>query len=95
MADMKLRLESARLLLYRACWLRDQGRATSMDISLAKLAVSESAVQNALDAVHLHGATGCIEDGGVEQAVGDALPSVIFSGVSEIHRDIIAKGVGL
>src|SRR5262249_9389931 len=44
-ADMKLRLESARWLLYRACWLADRDQATAIDCSLAKLAVSEAAVQ--------------------------------------------------
>ncbi|MEU7476493.1 acyl-CoA dehydrogenase family protein [Lentzea sp. NPDC042327] len=90
LADMKLRLEGARLLLYRACWRRDRGQATPLDVSLAKLAVSEAAKLNALDAVHLHGAMGVMAGSGVDQAIADAVPAVMFSGTSEIHRDIIA-----
>ncbi|MFE3782670.1 acyl-CoA dehydrogenase family protein [Amycolatopsis sp. NPDC059090] len=93
LADMKLRLESARLLLYRACWLRDRGEARPRDISLAKLAVSEAAIQNGLAAVHLHGGAGFMADAGVEAALNDAVPAAIFSGTSEIHRDIVAAGL--
>ncbi|MCK2244210.1 MULTISPECIES: acyl-CoA dehydrogenase family protein [unclassified Crossiella] len=94
-ADMKLRLEGARLLLYRACARRDRGVDSTLEVSLAKLAVSEAAIQNALDAIQLHGATGFLSEGGVVEALGDALPSTIFSGTSEIHRDLIARGLGL
>ncbi|GAA2796504.1 acyl-CoA dehydrogenase family protein [Crossiella cryophila] len=94
-ADMKLRLEGARLLLYRACSRRDRGVDSTLEVSLAKLAVSEAAIQNALDAIQLHGASGFLSEGGVVDALGDALPSTIFSGTSEIHRDLIARGLGL
>ncbi|MFG1954581.1 acyl-CoA dehydrogenase family protein [Micromonospora sp. NPDC048830] len=90
LADMKLRLESARLLLYHACWARDQGTARPLDVSLAKLGVSEAATRNALDAVHLHGGAGIMAGSGVEQAIADAVPASLFSGTSEIHRDVIA-----
>lgn len=95
LADMKLRLESARLLLYRACWLLDQGKDTQLEISLAKLAVSEAAIQGGLDAVHIHGAQGFTRGYGVEQMLRDAIPSTIFSGTSEMQRDIIAGALGL
>lgn len=95
LVDMKLRLESARLLLYRACWLMDQGKDTQLEISLAKLAVSEAAIQGGLDAVHIHGAQGFTRGYGVEQMLRDAIPSTIFSGTSEMQRDIIAGALGL
>ncbi len=66
LADMKLRLEAARLLLYRACWLFDQGEETNLAISLSKLAVSEATIQGGLDAIHIHGATGFISSYGDE-----------------------------
>ena len=94
-ADMKLRLESARLLLYRACWLRDQGRDATLEIALSKLAISEAAVSSALDAIQLHGGTGTIRDAGIERALRDAVPSTIFSGTSEIQRNLIATRLGL
>ncbi len=95
LADMKLRLEAARLLLYRACWLLDQGKDANMEISLAKLAVSEAAVQGGLDAIHIHGSQGIASDYGVEQMLRDAIPATIFSGTSEMQRNIIAGELGL
>lgn len=94
-ADMKLRLESARLLLYRACWAKDQGMDARLDISLAKLAVSEAAVQSGLDAIRLHGGAGVMSEVGVDQALRDAIPATIFSGTSEMQRDLIARSLGL
>lgn len=95
LADMKLRLEAARLLLYRACWLSDQGKDATMDISLAKLAVSEAAIQGGLDAIQIHGAVGYDCDANIERMLRDAIPGAIFSGTSEIQRDIIASELGL
>jgi alkylation response protein AidB-like acyl-CoA dehydrogenase len=94
-ADMKLRLEAARLLLYRACWRFDQGEYTAMDISLAKLAISEAAVAGGLDAIRIHGSLGIDSEYGVERMLRDAIPSTIFSGTSEMQRDIIAGELGL
>jgi alkylation response protein AidB-like acyl-CoA dehydrogenase len=95
LANMKLRLESARLLLYRACWLFDQGAGATLEISLAKLAISEAAVQGGLDAVQIYGGAGIMADAGIERMLRDAIPSTIFSGTSEMQRDIIAKELGL
>jgi alkylation response protein AidB-like acyl-CoA dehydrogenase len=94
-ADMKLRLEAARLLLYRACWLRDRGEEATLEVSLAKLAVSEAAIQSGLDAIQIHGGLGYLVESGVERALRDAVPSTIFSGTSEIQRDLIARRLGL
>ncbi len=93
--DMKLRLEGARLLLYRACWKLARGEASAADVALSKLAVSEAAVQSSADAVHLHGAMGIAEDAGIARHLRDAVPSTIFSGTSEIQREIIAAALGL
>jgi len=93
--DMKLRLDAARLLLYRGCWLRDEGNDASLEIALAKVAVSEAAVQSGLDAVQIHGGNGIVEDLGVVRALRDALPSTVFSGTSEIQRNLVARGLGL
>jgi alkylation response protein AidB-like acyl-CoA dehydrogenase len=94
-SDMKLRLESARWLLYRACWLADHDRSAMLDVSLAKLAVSEAAVLSSLDAVHLHGAAGLVSEMGVEETLRDVIPGTIYSGTSEMHREIIARSLGL
>lgn len=94
-ADMKQRLEAARLLLYRACWKLDRKEDAMLEVALAKVAVSEAAIQSGLDAVQIHGGSGYVEEGGVEQLLRDAVPSTIFSGTSEIQRDIIASRLGL
>jgi len=94
-ANMKMRLDSARLLLYRACWLRDQGQDATLEVAMSKLAVSEAAVQNSIDAVQLFGAVGYSSELGVERMVRDAIPSTIFSGTSEIQRNLIASRLGL
>jgi alkylation response protein AidB-like acyl-CoA dehydrogenase len=96
LVDMKLRLEAARMLLYRACWLADRDAAEAgQAIALAKLALSEAAVQSSLDAIQIHGAIGLARDAGVERALRDALPARIFSGTSEIQRNIAARNMGL
>jgi alkylation response protein AidB-like acyl-CoA dehydrogenase len=94
-ANMQLRLESARLLLYRACWMHDQQRDSLLAISLAKVAVSEAAVQSGLDAIALHGGLGMISEAGIERGLRDALASTVFSGTSEIQRNLIARALGL
>jgi len=94
-ADMKLRLEGARWLLYRACFRLDRGDPATMEIALSKLAVSEAAVQSALDAVRLFGSRGYLTGEGPEQALRDAIPATLFSGTSEIQREFVARGVGL
>lgn len=94
--EMKLRLEAARLLLYQACWVMDQGKEdVIMEVSLAKLAISEAAIQSGLDLIQIHGGNGFMTENGLEQSLRDAIPSTIFSGTSEIQRDLIAKRLGL
>lgn len=94
-AEMYLRLESARWLLYRACWLLDRGEDAQLAIAAAKVAISEAAVQGGLDALRLHGASGIVEGVGIERMVRDALPGFHFSGVTEVQKDIIARELGL
>ncbi|MGA5898971.1 acyl-CoA dehydrogenase family protein [Streptomyces venetus] len=94
-AVMKQRLESGRLLLYRACWLLDEGREDKSAIALAKAAVSEAAVANGLDAMQLFGGLGYLADTGVEEQLRDSLPARVFSGTTEIQREIVAKELGL
>jgi alkylation response protein AidB-like acyl-CoA dehydrogenase len=94
-ADMKLRLDAGRLLLHRACWMKSQGEECGLEISLAKLAISEAAVQSGLDAIQIFGALGIRSETNVATALSDAIPSTIFSGTSEIQRDLIARGLGL
>ena len=94
-ARMRHRLESARLMLYRACWLLDQGRTDVTAIAMAKTAVSEAAVANGLDAMQLFGSLGYLAETGIEQQLRDSLPTTIFSGTTEIQMELIARGTGL
>ncbi|WP_432192754.1 L-prolyl-[peptidyl-carrier protein] dehydrogenase [Streptomyces sp. bgisy027] len=92
--DMTLRLESARLLLYRAAWQLARGSQDEIAPALAKLAVSEAAVQLGLDALQVRGGLGMVE-GEAEIFLRDALPSRVFSGTSEIQKNNIARALGL
>ncbi|MEV6096235.1 acyl-CoA dehydrogenase family protein [Nocardia sp. NPDC051981] len=95
-AIMKQRLESARLLVYRASWLIDQGAdEQTAAAALAKLSVSEAAIANSLDAIQIFGAAGYLVPGGIERYLRDSVPTTLFSGTSEIQRDIVAREVGL
>lgn len=96
LADMKVRLESARLLLYRACYALDEGaRDVELHVAMAKLGISEAAIQTNLDAMQIHGGAGYLQEVGVEQGLRDAMPATIFSGTSEVQRNTIAKWLGL
>ncbi len=94
-ADMKVQLEAARLLTYRAAWRLQNLRNASLDASMAKLMVSESLLRTALDAVHVHGGYGYMVEYEVERALRDAVGSTIYSGTSEMQRSIIARWLGL
>ncbi len=95
LADMKLRLEASRLLVYRAAWLLREGKPCGEAAALAKLSVSESAVQLGLDAVQVFGAAGITESTGVGALLRDALPLRIASGTSEVMRSLIARHMGI
>jgi alkylation response protein AidB-like acyl-CoA dehydrogenase len=94
-ADMKLRHESARLLLYKVAALHDRNEPITMASALAKLSSSESAVQTALDAVRIHGAEGITDACGLEADLRDAVGGYSYSGTSEIQRNIVAGLLGV
>jgi len=94
-AEMKVRLEAARALLYRACFKLDRDEDARLDVAIAKLFVSEAAVQSGLDAVALFGGLGIANDGGIERFLCDALPARTVSGTSDIQRNLIARALGL
>jgi alkylation response protein AidB-like acyl-CoA dehydrogenase len=95
LADMKVRLEAARLLTQRSAWRLDRSRDVAMDASITKLFVSESLVQTALDTVQVFGGYGFTVDYEIERALRDAVGSTLYSGTSEIQRNIIARWLGL
>jgi len=93
--DMKVALEAGRLLTYRAASRLGRTRTVSMDAAMAKLFVSESLVKTALDAVQIHGGVGYMTEYEIERALRDAIGSTIYSGTSEMQRNIIARWLGL
>lgn len=93
--DMKIRLETARLLLYRLGWLKAQGKQAPMESAMVKLYLSESVVQSSLDALQIHGGYGYMTELEVEREVRDAIGSRLYSGTSEIQRNIVAGHLGL
>jgi alkylation response protein AidB-like acyl-CoA dehydrogenase len=94
-ADMKVHLEAARLLTYRAAWRLEHARNASLDAAMAKLFVSESLLQAALGTVQIHGGYGFMVEYEVERALRDAVGSTLYSGTSEMQRNIIARWLGL
>jgi len=94
-ARMKLRLESSRLLVYRAAWLLDQGDRAQPEAALAKWHVADAAVASALDDVHLRGGAGYLEESGLPSAVDDALGGSMHSGTQDVLATIVARWLGL
>jgi alkylation response protein AidB-like acyl-CoA dehydrogenase len=93
--DMKVRLETARLLLYKVAWLKKAGKPALMEAALAKLYLSESFVESGLDAIRVHGGYGYMTEFEVERDLRDAIGGILYSGTSDIQRTIIARLLGL
>lgn len=94
-ADMRLRLETARLLLYKLAWEKGRRQSVSLEAAMAKLHLSEAFVASSFDALRIHGGRGFVTEGEVERDLRDALGGVIYSGTSDIQRVLIAKLLGL
>ena len=93
--DMKVRLETARLLLYKVAWLKKVGKSALMEAALVKLYLSESFVESGLDAIRVHGGYGYMTEFEVERDLRDAIGGLLYSGTSDIQRTIIARLLGL
>jgi alkylation response protein AidB-like acyl-CoA dehydrogenase len=94
-ADIKIMLETARWVTYRAAWLRDMGRPYKAEAALAKVYASEIAVTCAREAVQIHGGYGFIEEYPVARFYRDSKILEIGEGTSEVQRVIIARDLGL
>jgi short/branched chain acyl-CoA dehydrogenase len=95
LADMHAAVEAARLLTYRAAWLKDQGKTYTTEAAIAKLRASETAVDVAREAIQVHGGYGYTEEFPVARAYRDAKVLEIGEGTSEILRLVIARDLGL
>lgn len=95
LADMRVRLEAARLLLYQAAWAKDQNRSPGVMAAMAKLYLGEAMVQSCLEAVQIRGGYGYTTEYEVERDLRDAVGGTLYSGTSEIQRNLIARHLGL
>lgn len=95
--DMKVRLDAAQLLLYRAGWAKENARRrpSPMTSSMAKLFISEAWIQSSLDLMQVHGGSGYMTETQLERELRDSLASRIYSGTSDIQKNIIAQAIGI
>jgi alkylation response protein AidB-like acyl-CoA dehydrogenase len=94
LADMALKIELARNLLYKACWLKDEGRSYGMEAAMAKLYCSEIAKEVSDEAIQIHGGYGLMKDYQVERFYRDQRLLQIGEGTSEIQRLVISRYLG-
>jgi alkylation response protein AidB-like acyl-CoA dehydrogenase len=94
LADMAMHIELARNMVWKAAWLKDQGKPFTKEASMAKLFASEIAMRAADQAVQIHGGYGYMRDYKVERYFRDAKLMEIGEGTSEIQRNIIAREIG-
>jgi alkylation response protein AidB-like acyl-CoA dehydrogenase len=94
LADMALKIELARTMVYKAAWLKDQGRKFSKEASMCKLYASEICMEVTSQAVQIHGGYGYMKDYHVERFMRDAKLLEIGEGTSEVQRMVIAREIG-
>ncbi|HEY6274409.1 MAG TPA: acyl-CoA dehydrogenase family protein [Terriglobales bacterium] len=94
-AEMDMRLETARLALYKAAWLKQQGKHPLREAAIAKLAVSHACIETAQAAMEIHGSHGDLTECHFERQFRDAVSGTLYSGTSEIQKSIVARWHGL
>jgi short/branched chain acyl-CoA dehydrogenase len=94
LADMATKIELARNLLYKACWLKDSGKPFGKEAAMSKLYCSEIAREVADEAVQIHGGYGLMKDYDVERHYRDQRLLQIGEGTSEIQRLVISRYIG-
>jgi len=92
-ADMVVKTDAARLLTWRAGYLKDRGRPSTLQTSIAKLYATESAVECANTAIQVHGGAGYVDDHPVERYLRDVRVTTLYEGTSQIQKLIIGRGV--
>ena len=93
--DMKVRMETARLMLYKLAWMKKTRGKATMEAAITKLYLSESWIKSCLDAIQIHGGYGYTTEFELERDLRDSVASTLYSGTSEIQRNIIARYLGL
>ena len=93
--DMKLRLETAQLLLYKVAWLKSNGKNALTEAALLKLHISESFTESSLDALRIFGGYGYLSDHNAGRDLRDSIGGLIYAGTSDIQKNIVARMLGL
>ncbi len=93
LADMATSIEAARLLVYKAAWLKDQGEDYSHASAMAKLYASQVAMDVTIEAIQVHGGYGYVKEYHVERLMRDAKITQIYEGTSEIQKIVISRGI--
>jgi alkylation response protein AidB-like acyl-CoA dehydrogenase len=93
LADMRTRIEAARLLVYRAARMKDEGKDYVEAAAMAKLYASDVAMWTTTEAVQVHGGYGYVKEYHVERLMRDAKITQIYEGTSEIQKLVIAREI--
>ncbi len=93
LADMATSIEAARLLVYRAAWMKDQGLPYGHASAMAKLFASQVAMDVTVEAVQVHGGYGYVKEYHVERLMRDAKITQIYEGTSEVQKIVVGRGV--
>jgi hypothetical protein len=92
-ADMVLKTEASRMLVWRAGWLKDMGRPNTLETSIAKLHATEASLECANLAIQIHGGAGYVDDHPVERYFRDARVTTLYEGTSQIQKLIIGRAM--
>ena len=93
LADMATEIDAARLLCFRAAWLKDNSLNYDKESAMAKVFASETAMKTTTEAVQIHGGYGYVKEYHVERLMRDAKITQIYEGTSEIQRIIISRSI--
>lgn len=93
LADIKVRTDASRLLVWRAGALKDAGKPSTVETSIAKLYATESAVESAHQAIQIHGGAGYVDDHPVERHFRDVRVTTLYEGTSQIQKLIIGRAL--
>jgi butyryl-CoA dehydrogenase len=93
LTDMKVKTDAARMLVWRAGYLKDSGRPNTTETSVAKLYATESAIECANTAIQVHGGAGYVDDYPVERYLRDVRVTTLYEGTSQIQKLIIGRAL--
>jgi alkylation response protein AidB-like acyl-CoA dehydrogenase len=93
LADMKVETDAARMLVWRAGYLKDEGQPNTTETSIAKLYATEAAIRCANTAIQVHGGSGYVDDHPVERYLRDVRVTTLYEGTSQIQKLIIGRAL--